>query len=65
VGARARYVARYPTAAPVGHADDGDRAVAFRRRRARGERATGWLVGLVVLGLCLLGAIVGAGNSGS
>jgi hypothetical protein len=32
--------------------------VGYRRRRARGERALGWLIGLVILGLLILGALV-------
>jgi hypothetical protein len=34
--------------------------VGYNRRRARGERAIGWLVGAIVLGLLVLGAIAGA-----
>ena len=34
--------------------------VGYRRRRSRGERATGWLVAAIVLGLLLLGALANA-----
>jgi hypothetical protein len=37
--------------------------VTFRRRRERGERATGWLVALVVLGLLCVGALANAAES--
>ena len=39
--------------------------VNFRRRREHGERATGWIVGLVFLGLLCLGALANAASSGS
>jgi FtsH-binding integral membrane protein len=39
--------------------------VTFRRRRERGQHATGWLVALVILGLLCLGALANAAGSGS
>lgn len=39
--------------------------IGWRRRRARGERATGWLVGVAILGLLVLGALSNAASSGA
>ena len=36
----------------------------YRRRRARGQRAVGWLVASIILGLLVLGAIVSASQGG-
>ncbi len=38
--------------------------IGYRRRRARGQRAVGWLIASIILGLLVLGAIVSASQGG-